>query len=176
MSAFAPSRGGLSRHTAQGTLSLRPAAGGPSEEAFLYLLFSSTRSPELRFIPLGEREREFLLQMQFRSMNATYRESFPKARYEIVELDRWPVGRIVTEVRPHCVHYVDIALLPDVQGMGIGGALLEAMLEEPRKLGLPARLKVLPYNFQALRLYRRLGFVKIADEAPHFLMEWQSRH
>ncbi len=176
MSAVASAPSGLSFRTRHGTLSIRHAAGGASEEAFLYLLFSSTRAPELRFVPLGAQEREFLLQMQFRSMNASYRATYPNARYEIVELDRWPIGRIVTDVGRRSVYYVDIALLPDAQGIGLGGALLDAMLAEPRRLGLPARLKVLSYNVPALRLYQHAGFVKIADEPPHQLMEWQSRH
>jgi hypothetical protein len=86
----------LKVRTSHGTIGLRPAAGGPSEEAFLYLLFASNRAAEMGLMPISPADKEFLLQVQFRSMNDTYRRSFPAARYDIIELDRWPVGRIVS--------------------------------------------------------------------------------
>src|SRR5215469_7235279 len=119
--------------TSQGTVGLRPAAGGVSEEAFLYLLFASNRAAEMALMPISPADKEFLLQVQFRSMNETYRNNYPTARYDIIELDRWPVGRVVTEVQTDCVYYVDFALLPQAQGIGIGTTVLAAALEEPRR-------------------------------------------
>jgi len=154
-------------------LSVRPEAGGEPEKAFLYLLFSSIKAPEMAFMPVDAKQKEFLLQMQFTSMNATYRHRFPKARFEIVELDRWPIGRIVTDVQKDCVYYVDVALMPQASGAGIGTALMAAMLEEPRRLGLPARAKVLNYNLPSLHMFQGLGFTKVAANAPYLDLEWR---
>jgi GNAT superfamily N-acetyltransferase len=162
-------------HTSHGTVGLRPAAGGPSEEAFLYLLFASNRAAEMAFMPISQRDKEFLLQVQFRSMNDTYQRNFPAARFDIIELDRWPVGRIVSEIQPGCVYYVDFALLPQAQGLGIGTTVLAAALEEPRRLGLPARLRSFSYSFAAQRLYHQLGFTVVAAEPPHVLFEWRAK-
>jgi GNAT superfamily N-acetyltransferase len=161
--------------TAHGTLSLRAEAGGPSEEAFLYLLFSSSKMPEMALMPLDAEKKEFLLQVQYRSMNATYRQRFPKARFEIVELDRWPIGRLITDVQERWVYYVDIALLPQARGGGIGTALMTAALEEPRRLGLPARVNVLSYNLFSLRMCQRLGFTTVASQPPYVTLEWRAR-
>jgi ribosomal protein S18 acetylase RimI-like enzyme len=162
-------------HTSHGTVALRPAAGGAAEEAFLYLLFASNRAPEMAFMPISQHDKEFLLQVQFRSMNNTYRQNFPAARNDIIELDRWPIGRIITEVQTGCVYYVDFALLPQVQGLGIGAAVLAAALEEPRQLGLPARLRSFSHNWAAQRLYDMLDFKVIAEEPPQLLLEWRAR-
>lgn len=164
----------LKIRTAHGTVGLRPAAGGPSEEAFLYLLFASNRAAEMALMPLAQNHKEFLLQVQFRSMNETYRRNFPDARYEIIEIDRWPIGRIVSEVQPHCVYYIDFALLPQAQGIGIGTTVLEAALEEPRRLGLPARLRSFSYNPAAQRIYDKLGFRALAEQPPYVLLEWRA--
>lgn len=161
--------------TSQGTIGLRPAAGGASEEAFLYLLFASNRAAEMALMPISPFDKEFLLQVQFRSMNETYRNNYPAARYEIIELDRWPVGRIVTEVQTDCVYYVDFALLPQAQGIGIGTTVLAAALEEPRRLGLPARLRSFSYHWSARRLYDRLGFVVVSEQPPQVVLEWRAR-
>jgi len=164
----------LKIRTSHGTIGLRPAAGGPSEEAFLYLLFASNRAAEMALMPISPADKEFLLQVQFRSMNDTYRKNYPAARYDIIELDRWPVGRIVTAVQADCVYYVDFALLPQAQGIGIGTTVLAAALEEPRRLGLPARLRSFSYNWAAQRLYDKLGFRALADEPPYVLLEWRA--
>ena len=161
--------------TAHGTVGLRPAAGGPAEEAFLYLLFASNRAAEMALMPLAQNHKEFLLQVQFRSMNETYHRDFPDARYEIIELDRWPIGRIVSEIQQHCVYYIDFALLPQAQGIGIGTTVLAAALEEPRRLGLPARLRSFSHNWVAQRLYHKLGFTALAEEPPYVLLEWRAK-
>jgi len=161
--------------TSQGTVGLRPAAGGVSEEAFLYLLFASNRAAEMALMPISPADKEFLLQVQFRSMNETYRNNYPTARYDIIELDRWPVGRVVTEVQTDCVYYVDFALLPQAQGIGIGTTVLAAALEEPRRLGLPARLRCFSYHWQARRLYDRLGFVVVFEQPPQVVLEWRAK-
>lgn len=129
----------------------------------------------MALMPISMRDKEFLLQVQFRSMNDTYRQNFPAARYHIIELDRWPIGRIVSEVQTGCVYFVDFALLPQAQGLGIGTAVLAAALEEPRRLGLPARLRSFSYNWAAQRLYRRLGFAAVVEDPPHILFEWGAK-
>jgi GNAT superfamily N-acetyltransferase len=161
--------------TSHGTVGLRPAAGGPSEEAFSYLLFACNRAAEMALMPVSQQDKEFLLQVQFRSMNETYRQSFPRARYDIIELDRWPIGRIVSEVQPDCLYFIDFALLPQAQGLGIGTMVLAAALEEARQLGLPARLRSFPHYWAAQRLYNKLGFTVIAQEPPQLVLEWRAR-
>ncbi|HUC12094.1 MAG TPA: GNAT family N-acetyltransferase [Stellaceae bacterium] len=159
--------------TRHGTVGLRPARGGPSEEAFSYLLFASNRAAEMALMPISPADKEFLLQVQFRSMNETYRQNFPAARYEIIELDRWPVGRLVSEIQADCVYFIDFTLLPQAQGLGIGTTVLAGALEEPRRLGLPARLRSFTHHRPALRLYHKLGFVVIAKEPPQLVLEWR---
>lgn len=166
----------LTVRTAHGTISLRPAAGGTSEEAFLYLLFASNRAPEMALMPLTQHHKEFLLQVQFRSMNETYRRNYPNARYQLIELDRWPVGRIVSEVKRDYIYYVDFALLPQAQGIGIGTTVMSAMLDEARQLSLPARLRSFSYHWAAQRLYSKLGFRMVAEEWPYVLLEWRAQH
>ncbi len=173
---FAPmDRPELTFGTPHGTVGLRPARGGPSEEAFSYLLFASNRAAEMALMPISPADKEFLLRVQFRSMNETYRQNFPAARYDIIELDRWPVGRLVSEVQADCVYIVDFAVLPQAQGLGIGTTVLASALEEPRRLGLPARLRSFAHHWAAQRLYQRLGFVVIAEEPPQLVLEWRAR-
>jgi ribosomal protein S18 acetylase RimI-like enzyme len=70
--------------------------------------------------------------------------------------------------------YVDFVLLPQAQGLGIGATALSAALEEPRRLGLAARLRSISYNWTAQRLYNKLGFIVIAEEPPQVVLEWRA--
>ncbi len=126
-----------------GTLTLRPVRIAEADATFLYDLFVATKAADMAAMPLDASGREFLLRMQYRSMTATYRTEYPAARFDVVELDGEPIGQIVTDVGACCVTYVDIALLPRMQGRGLATALMLRVLEEPRRLGLPARVKVL---------------------------------
>ena len=54
-----------------------------------------------------------------------------------------------------------LAVAPDAQGAGIGGALVTACLDRARAAGYPAvALCVIATNEGAHRLYRRFGFVR----------------
>jgi ribosomal protein S18 acetylase RimI-like enzyme len=53
----------------------------------------------------------------------------------------------------------DLIVIPSHRGQGIGQALIEALLEKARALGLPAvEIGVQAGNQRALALYQRLGF------------------
>ena len=159
--------------TADGALTVRAVRGCEADAAFLYALFVATKAAEMAAMPIDAAGKDFLLRMQYRSMVTTYRRDYPAARFEIVELAGEPVGQIVTDVGACCVTYVDIALLPRVQGRGVATALMLRMLEEPRRLGLPARVNVLAGNVASLKLCERVGFVKLADTPPFVRLEWQ---
>jgi len=150
---------------------MRPESA--ADAAFLFLLFASARRDEMALMPLDEAGKQFLLNTQFRSMMASYRQEFPNARFEIVELERTPIGRLVTDVQADCVYYVDIALLPERQGGGLATALMTAVLREPRRLGLPGRVKVLSGNAASLRLCRRVGMTMRRDIPPFVELEWR---
>ena len=55
---------------------------------------------------------------------------------------------------------VDIALLPEHRGKGIGGGLVRQLIQQCDQEKLPLRLQVLRTN-PALRLYERLGWHRL---------------
>jgi GNAT superfamily N-acetyltransferase len=157
--------------TPHGTLTTRPQTA--ADAPFLFALFAAAKMPEMALMPMDAAGKQFLLQMQFRSMTATYRQQYPNARFEIVELDGQAVGRLVTDVQPDCVYYVDIAVIPERQRGGLATALMTAVLEEPRRLGLPGRVKVMAGNIASIRLCQRLGMTPRSEQAPFVELEWR---
>ena len=166
---------GEARHPpADAALTLRAARDTAADAAFLYALYVATKAAETAAMPIDAAGKDFLLRMQYRSMTTTYRRDYPAARFEIVELAGEPIGQIITDVGRCCVTYVDIALSPVVQGRGLATALMLRMIEEPRRLGLPARVNVLATNAASLKLCERVGFVKLADVPPFVRLEWRA--
>jgi GNAT superfamily N-acetyltransferase len=158
----------------EGRLTLRPARDNEDDTAFFFALFAATRAPEMAAMPIDAKAKDFLVRAQHRSMTETYRREYPNARWEVIELEGEPVGRLVTDVGIACVTYVDIAILPQKQARGLARRVMLQALEEPRRLGLPARVSVLMYNVASLRLCERVGFVQAEESPPFVRLEWSA--
>ena len=160
--------------TRAGLLTMRPEAPDGSDEPFLFHLFASHKMPDMAFMPLDQAGREQLLRIQYRSMTAAYRGQYPNARFDIVALDGRPAGRLITDTNLERVYYVDIAMLPEIQAGGVATALMTAVLDEPRRLGIPGRVKVLSSNVASLRLCEKAGFVVAGESPPYVDLEWRA--
>jgi GNAT superfamily N-acetyltransferase len=164
----------MSLSPADGALTLRPARDDDADRAFFYALFVATKAGEMAATPIDAAAKDLLLRMQYRSMTATYRREYPNARWEVVELEGEPVGLLITDVGDRRILYVDIALSPRAQGRGLATRLMRRALEEPRRLGLPARVNVLARNAASLKLCERIGFVAVGEEPPFVQLEWRA--
>lgn len=154
------------------SVTFRPAR--PDDEAFLYEVYCGTRTEEFAATQLNSPQQEILLKMQFLAQQNSYRVQYPKADHDIILLDDRPVGRVMVERRETEIRGVDIALLPDARSAGIGGAIIQDLLDEARRAGKPFRIHVVKTN-RAKRLYDRLGFRQIEDTGTHYVMEWTAK-
>lgn len=152
---------------------LRLARDDAEDSAFLFRLFAATKAADMAAMPLDPAGRDFLLRVQHRSRTETYHRNYPDARWEVVEQGGEPIGLLVTHVGERFVTYVDIAFLPSIQGRGLATRVMILALEEPRRLGLPARVSVLMTNAASLRLCERLGFERRNETPPFVELEWR---
>lgn len=152
-----------------GLIGFRPIAD--EDQEFLYGLYASTREEELAGVGWSPEEKETFLRMQFGAQHRFYQEQFQAARFDLILLDGEPVGRLYVDRREDEIRLIDIALRPEHRNAGIGGSLMRDLLEEGQEVGKPVRIHVERFN-PALRLYQRLGFQRIEDQGPYFLMEW----
>ena len=82
-----------------------------------------------------------------------------------------PMGRLYLERRATTLLVIDIALLPQWRGRGLGTALLEWVCAQARVAGKSVTVAV-EKNNRGQTLYRRLGFREIADHDVRLDMEW----
>jgi ribosomal protein S18 acetylase RimI-like enzyme len=143
----------------------------PGDEAFRFALFCESR-PELAMLPLEAAMKERLMRQQFSAQSAGYSTQFPQALFAIVERGGAPIGRLVLDEAPAYLHLVDIAVLSAMRGKGTGHAILLALQDAARASAYALRLHVSQTNPGAARLYRRLGFNPVSEDAANIEMEW----
>lgn len=152
------------------TVELRPER--PEDEAFLREVYARTRQEELDRTGWDAATRAAFLEMQFHAMRRGYRAMFPRGEFAVILLDGQPAGRQVVHRTGTEIRLVDVALLPAQRGRGVGTALLQTLLAESARAGIPVRLQVLATN-RARRLYERLGFTRSGGDELYAELEWR---
>ncbi|MDN5000405.1 GNAT family N-acetyltransferase [Bradyrhizobium sp. WYCCWR 12677] len=134
-------------------------------------IYASTRIDELAPVPWSDAEKAAFLDMQFRAQHVHYQQNHPDADWLIIMRSAADIGRLYLERLPdrHCI--IDIALLPDHRGRGLGEALLRDLLDEAASAGRDVEIHVEKQN-PAMALYRRLGFSTQQDKGVYDLMRW----
>jgi ribosomal protein S18 acetylase RimI-like enzyme len=147
---------------------LRPASG--EDRDFLIDLYDSVREPELAHVPWDAAMRRAFIEHQFSAQDTHYRQHYPGATLDIIELDGEPAGRLYVHRGPSDIRIMDIALAPAFRGRGIGSGLLRALIAEAdqsaRKLSIHVEM-----NNPARTLYERLGFRPVGEHGVYLLME-----
>lgn len=113
-----------------------------------------------------------LLEMQARQQIDAHNHAYPDGTQLLVCDASGPIARLFFDFSgAEAVVAVDIAILPDRRGAGIGTHLLATLLELADREARPCQLEVLRDN-PARRLYERLGFrVTDDDGGPVLAME-----
>jgi ribosomal protein S18 acetylase RimI-like enzyme len=152
-----------------GEISLRPES--PEDAAFLFRLYASTRADEMKLVPWSEAQKTAFLRMQFEAQTKHYHAYYPDASFEIILFEGRPIGRQYLYSGENEILLIDIALLPEHRGRGIGGRLLDSVLTKATTENKPVRIHVEREN-AAMRLYIRRGFRLIEDKGIYHLMAW----
>jgi ribosomal protein S18 acetylase RimI-like enzyme len=150
-------------------LSLRPETA--ADEPFLYELYATTRDYEMIHVPWDDLQKQAFLRQQCEAQLKHYRQHYYDAEFQIIELDGRPIGRIYVHRSPKYICLMDIALLREYRGRGIGGGLTSELLRQAQADGKIVSLHVEHMN-PARHLYERLGFQLVEDKGIYWKMEW----
>lgn len=154
---------------------MRPIAAEDRE--FLCRLYASTRAEELALTDWSDERKAAFLRQQFEAQHSHYQQHYAGASFDLVVVDGEPAGRLYVDRSPQRwpdeIRLVDIALLPEHRGRGLGRRLLGELIEEARSAGRRLTIHVEMLN-PALRLYERLGFRPISQYGMYHLLEWRA--
>jgi len=158
--------------TTSASVTLRPVTDADRE--FLVGVYASTRDEELSQVVWGQGQREAFVRMQFAAQDASYRAQNPAGAFDVIEVDGRPAGRLYVDHRPGEIRIVDISLLPEFRGAGVGAHLITRLTEQAAGSGCMVSIHVEIHN-RAAELYARLGFVVAGEAGVYRRMEWTAR-
>lgn len=142
-----------------------------SDRGFLRDVYASTRLDELAPLGWSAQQVDAFIDMQFDAQQRDYWSNYDSARFHVVTCDGVDAGRLYVERRADELRVIDIALLPDFRGRGIGTTLLHRLFDEADADDLAVRIHVEHAN-RAQGLYLRIGFAFTGEPGPVYrLME-----
>ena len=150
-------------------LSLRPATDGDYD--IMRRLYASTREAEMAHFPFDAAQKRAFLDQQFAAQFEHYGIHYPTCERNVIERDGVAVGRLWIDEWRDQIRLVDIALVPECRGAGIGSTLLRQVMDRGAAASKPVTIHVESFN-PALRLYGRLGFEHVDTNGVYFLMRW----
>lgn len=156
------------RTTTAPTITLRSIADKDME--FLYRLYASTRLAEMATTGWDESRVEAFLRMQFSLQHTQYMRNNPGATFDVVLIDGLPAGRLYAERKEDRIRIIDISLLPEFRGRGIGGRIMRELAGEADAQGLVMSLHV-EINNPAREFYKALGFMEKELRGIYYYME-----
>lgn len=148
-------------------VTLRPATD--DDRDFLYRVYASTREPELATMGWSTEQKRWFLDMQFGAQDKSYRENHPGAEFLVADISGVPAGRLYLCRNDTELRIMDIALLPEYRGQGIGNSILRDLITDGNCQQLAISLHVEKEN-PALNWYRRLGFRAVREAGVYWFM------
>ena len=150
-------------------LTLRPETDADLE--FLQRVYASSRAEELKQVPWSDAEKTAFTNSQFALQRYHYREYYPGATFDVIELASQAIGRMYVYRASDHFNLMEITVLPEFQRQGIAGKLVADLMLEARAAKLPINLHVEQFN-PAKNWYERLGFQIIEDTGMYLKMQW----
>jgi len=102
--------------------------------------------------------------------HAHYMNVYKDAEFQIIESDSTDIGRLYIWSTEQQIRIVDVAILPEFRGKGVGTKILGGLIQESELSGKKLNIHVEYFN-PALHLYERLGFIKTDDTGVYLFME-----
>ncbi|WP_062053580.1 GNAT family N-acetyltransferase [Aquimarina longa] len=130
-----------------------------SDKDFLFRLRKLTMDEHLKNSRIHLSDEEHLSRVNFEYENAY-----------VLSLSAQRVGMLKHIEKVHYIEIIQLQILPEYQGQGIGKSVLKDIITEAKALGKSLKLKVLKEN-PARYLYERSGFSIIGEDQYEFDMQ-----
>ena len=151
-------------------ISLRPVHD--EDVDFLRDVYACARDEEMTRAGLDPAQRKAFIDMQFAAQSADYRRRYPDGDHSIIQLGEEPIGRLYVGRSDAEIRILDLTILPQNRGGGVGSRLLGKLLDEARESNSRVRI-YLDNGSLASRLFERLGFARIEEQDLISLYEWR---
>jgi ribosomal protein S18 acetylase RimI-like enzyme len=142
-----------------------------NDSEFFMELFSEIKGSELLLHSWPPTIREQLLSMQYRGFMKSIQEEYPNHEDFLILFQSKMAGRLQIEKNDSFFRIINISLMPDFRGKGIGSYILKNILKEANLRQIPVELDVDVSN-PAFFVYQNLGFNIIYCDEVKILMKY----
>jgi GNAT superfamily N-acetyltransferase len=129
-----------------------------SDMLFLKMVYRSTREDEMEPTGWTEEQKSGFIDFQFNAQHAYYLNVYKDALFRIIEVKKTDIGRLYTWETEKQIRIVDIAILPEFRGKGIGTKILSDLIQQSESSGKSLSIHV-------------EGFKKTDDTGVYLFME-----
>jgi GNAT superfamily N-acetyltransferase len=141
----------------------------PDDAPFLEAVYRSTREAELSALGWPSITAEMFARSQFDMQTRYYASAFPSAEHLVVVVDGTPAGRLIVDRSGPGWHVVDLSLLVEHRGAGVGTAVVRQLLDEAAQSGVDVTCHA-ESSSRAQRFWEHLGFIAGDREGVHVRM------
>lgn len=138
--------------------------------------------------PATHGDIDFLLELRLATMDVHLREMgvfFSRERHRervllefeharVIMVGDEAVGMVKALQKDDALHVQQLQVLPEWQGRGIGGQVVDHLIAQAEAEGRPLTLTVLKRN-PALRLYLRNGFEQVGEDEHEFHLRREAK-
>ncbi len=142
----------------------------PSDDEFLFSLYEEIRANEMMLVPWNKEQKHAFLQHQFQAQDQHYKQKYPNAFFQLLELNKEKIGRFYICELEYEIRIIDLTILPEYRGKGFGTEIISDVLQKAAK---PVRIYLEKFNRSAT-LFKRLGFQVIGEEGIYQFWECAS--
>ena len=93
-------------------------------------------------------------------------------QFKVIEINGEFIGFVQYYLEHSCYHVVEIHLLPEYRGNGLGSNILKALQEICVARDRKIQIGCFKENGRAKILYHKLGFIQIGETDTHYILEF----
>ena len=150
-------------------ITLRPITDDDRE--FLLRVYEASRETELSAVQWDAGLKRTFMEHQFDAQDAHYRKHYAGATFDIVLYGGEPCGRLLVHRGDSQFAIMDLTVLPDYRGRGIGGEMVHRIVGEAGDSGRSVRVFLETFNpHQAF--FQKRGFAVVEDDGVSRRYEW----
>lgn len=101
-----------------------------------------------------------------------FKKDFENCELQVILYSDQKIGYLQLNREPGVLSIVNLLILPEFQGLGLGSEILRDLIDQAKENRLSLRLGVFKVNTRARKLYEKLEFQVDSETETHFLMQY----
>jgi N-acetylglutamate synthase-like GNAT family acetyltransferase len=153
-------------------ISFRPPTDEDRE--FLLRVYASSRETELSMVPWDDATKYAFVEHQFDAQTSHYLKEYPAARHDVIVLSESgePAGRLYVNRSSEQISIMDIAILPEFRGGGIGSSIVADLVDEARRSKSAVQVYIETFN-PSRGFFIKRGFTVVSDDGMNVRLIWR---